>query len=55
LQFILAEPTVSTVIPGMRKAAHVDKNLSVSDATPLSSATTAALRRHRWSRTTVIE
>jgi len=55
LQFALAEPTVSTVIPGMRKAAHVDKNLSASEKQPLSSSIIAALRRHRWSRTTVIE
>ena len=55
LQFVLAEPTVSTVIPGMRKAAHVDKNLSASEKQPLSSSLIAALRRHRWSRTTVIE
>ena len=52
LQFVLAEPTVSTVIPGMRKAAHVDKNLSASEKQPLSSSIIAALHRHRWSRTT---
>ena len=55
LQFILADPTVSTVIPGMRKAPHVEKNLSASEKDSLSSSIIAALRRHRWSRTTVIE
>lgn len=55
LQFVLADPTVSTVIPGMRKAPHVEKNLSASEKDSLSSSIIAALRRHRWSRTTVIE
>ena len=31
LRFILAHPDVSTVIPGMRKRAHVDANLGASD------------------------
>ena len=35
LRFILAEPTVSTVIPGMRKAAHVERNIAASDGKPL--------------------
>ena len=32
LRFILAEPTVSTIIPGMRKVRHVEANLAASDA-----------------------
>jgi aryl-alcohol dehydrogenase-like predicted oxidoreductase len=51
LRFILSNPTVSTVIPGMRSVAHVDANLRVSDAPPLSGAQLAALRAHRWDRT----
>ena len=31
LRFILSEPTVSTVIPGMRKIRNVERNLSVSE------------------------
>jgi aryl-alcohol dehydrogenase-like predicted oxidoreductase len=51
LRFILDEPTVRTVIPGMRKMAHVDANLAVSDAPPLSQDLHARLRGHRWDRT----
>ena len=54
LQFVLAESAVSTVIPGMRKTAHVERNLAVSDR-PLPPATLReALRGHRWDRTHVI-
>ena len=55
LELILNEPAVSTVIPGMRKPAHVSRNLAVSDGRPLPTAVVAALRHHRWDRTTVIE
>jgi len=54
LRFILAEPTVSTVIPGMRKATHVERNIATSDGTALSATTKQALRKHRWDRTHVI-
>jgi len=50
LRFILSEPTVSTVIPGMRKAAHVETNLATSDAGPLDAALLGELRKHRWDR-----
>jgi aryl-alcohol dehydrogenase-like predicted oxidoreductase len=50
LRFILDEPRVSTVIPGMRSVAHVRANLAVSDAPPLPSALRTELRRHRWDR-----
>ena len=51
LRFILSSPEVSTVIPGMRKAAHVDANLAASDREPLPDDLLRALRRHRWDRT----
>jgi len=54
LRFILASPDVTTVIPGMRRVRHVEANLGVSDATPLSDATLQRLRHHRWVRTHVI-
>ncbi len=54
LRFILANPTVSTVIPGMRKTAHVERNLASSDAEPLPAAALNRLRQHRWDRTHVI-
>lgn len=50
LRFILASPAVSTVIPGMRKPAHVRANLAVSDGRPLDDALLARLRPHRWDR-----
>lgn len=50
LRFILSTPGVTTVIPGMRKARHVDANLAVSAAGPLSDAQFAELRAHRWDR-----
>ncbi|HET9469148.1 MAG TPA: aldo/keto reductase [Vicinamibacterales bacterium] len=54
LRFILSEPTVSTVIPGMRKEKHVERNIAASDGAPLASAVKTALRQHRWDRTHVI-
>ncbi|HYD52768.1 MAG TPA: aldo/keto reductase [Gemmatimonadaceae bacterium] len=50
LRFILSNPDVSTVIPGMRKGAHVRRNAAVSDAGPLEPSLLAVLRRHRWDR-----
>jgi aryl-alcohol dehydrogenase-like predicted oxidoreductase len=54
LRFILANSDVSTVIPGMRKTAHVDRNLAVSDGRVLPATLREALREHRWDRTHVI-
>lgn len=51
LRFILGEPTVSTIIPGMRKPDHVRKNLASSDAGLLSPALMNELEKHRWDRT----
>lgn len=50
LRFILQHPAVCTVIPGMRKPAHVRANVAVSDGRALSSPLMAELRRHRWVR-----
>jgi aryl-alcohol dehydrogenase-like predicted oxidoreductase len=50
LRFILQNPTVSTVIPGMRKTANVLANASTSDGMSLSAGVMVALRRHRWDR-----
>ena len=51
LRFILANRDVSTVIPGMRRAAHVKSNAAASDAPPLSADLLATLKEHRWDRT----
>ncbi len=50
LRFILSNPDVTTVIPGMRKANNVQANTAASDAGPLSPALIARLRAHRWDR-----
>ena len=54
LRFILANPDVSTVIPGMRSVRHVDANLSASDGVGLAPEVLERFRRHRWVRTHVI-
>ena len=54
LRFILHHPAVCTVIPGMRTERHVERNLAVSDGRPFPAGLLAAMRRHRWDRTTVI-
>jgi len=51
LRFILANPNVSTTIPGMRRPRHVERNLAVSDEAPLPPRLHEALRSHRWNRT----
>lgn len=51
LRFILSNPDVTTVIPGMRKAAHVRSNIACSDASALPAELLAQLRAHRWDRT----
>jgi aryl-alcohol dehydrogenase-like predicted oxidoreductase len=50
LRFILAHPAVSTVIPGMRRLAHVERNLGASDGEVLPPRLMDALRAHRWDR-----
>ena len=50
LRFILSNPDVSTVIPGMRKTENVEANTAVGDAGPLPPELLAELRKHRWDR-----
>jgi aryl-alcohol dehydrogenase-like predicted oxidoreductase len=50
LRFVLSEPVVSTVIPGMRSIRHVERNIAASDAGPLSEDERGRLRAHRWVR-----
>ena len=50
LRFILNNPDVSTIIPGMRKIQHVESNLTASDKGPLSERLDAQLTEHRWVR-----
>jgi aryl-alcohol dehydrogenase-like predicted oxidoreductase len=50
LRFILNNPDVSTIIPGMRKPSHVKSNMAASDAGHLAEALHKKLRVHRWDR-----
>lgn len=50
LRFILSNPDVATVIPGMRKLAHVRANTAVSDGEVLQPDVLQRMRRHRWDR-----
>jgi aryl-alcohol dehydrogenase-like predicted oxidoreductase len=50
LRFILSNPTVSTIIPGMRKTHHVEANIAASDLGPLPAELLQQLRGHRWVR-----
>jgi len=50
LRFILHHPAVSTVIPGMRRPRHVERNMAASDGEPLPPRLLEALRAHRWDR-----
>jgi aryl-alcohol dehydrogenase-like predicted oxidoreductase len=54
LRFILDSPDVSTVIPGMRRVAHVEANMRASDGRPLPPEVVRRLRRHRWERHYVV-
>ena len=55
LRFILEHPAVSTTIPGMRKTAHVERNLAASVDEPLPPRLMDALRAHRWDRSVDVE
>jgi aryl-alcohol dehydrogenase-like predicted oxidoreductase len=50
LRFILTNSNVTTVIPGMRKLAHVESNIAASDAGPLPAELYEQLKAHRWVR-----
>jgi len=50
LRFILANPAVSTTIPGMRRISHVEANIAASDGKPLPPALLEELKKHRWDR-----
>jgi aryl-alcohol dehydrogenase-like predicted oxidoreductase len=50
LRFILSNPDVAVVIPGMRKPEHVRANVAAAKAGPLSPDMIRQLREHRWDR-----
>jgi aryl-alcohol dehydrogenase-like predicted oxidoreductase len=51
LRFILANPDVAVVIPGMRNLKHVIANLAASGKESLTLDLLTALKSHRWDRT----
>ncbi|MEP6636680.1 MAG: aldo/keto reductase [Acidobacteriota bacterium] len=50
LRFILSNPTVRTIIPGMRKLSHVAANINASDSGALPAELMEQLKQHRWVR-----
>jgi aryl-alcohol dehydrogenase-like predicted oxidoreductase len=50
MRFAIAHPAVSTTIPGMRKLAHVEQNIALSDGKDLPADLMAKLKPHRWDR-----
>lgn len=50
LRFILNNPNVSTIIPGMRKIKNVESNIAASDKGALPEVLHTQLREHRWDR-----
>lgn len=50
LRFIMENPTVGTMIPGMRSMRNVKANMSVSDGVKLDSLLATELKNHRWDR-----
>ena len=50
LRFILSHPAVTTVIPGMRRVAHVNANVAAANKGPLAPEMIEHLRAHRWDR-----
>jgi aryl-alcohol dehydrogenase-like predicted oxidoreductase len=50
LQFALAHPAVSTVIPGMRNATQAEANCGVSGLAPMPEDLRLRLREHAWLR-----
>jgi aryl-alcohol dehydrogenase-like predicted oxidoreductase len=50
LRFVLSEPAVSSVIPGMRSVRNAERNAAVSDGRGLPDGWRDKLRAHRWAR-----
>lgn len=51
LRWILQEPAVSTIIPGMRQLKNVEANIATSGQPALDPGVMARLKAHRWDRT----
>lgn len=51
LRFVISNPDVTTVIPGMRRLVSVRGNVAAERAGALDAGLMKALRGHRWDRT----
>jgi Predicted oxidoreductases (related to aryl-alcohol dehydrogenases) len=50
LRYVLSQPAVSTVIPGMRTVRNVERNMAVGDGKGLPAEQVAKVKPHRWVR-----
>jgi len=50
IQFALAHPAVSTVIPGIRSVAQAEATCAVSEHPPMPEDLVLRLRKHAWLR-----
>ena len=50
LRYVLSNPAVSTVIPGMRSVRNVERNCQIGDGRGLPSDQVKKLKNHRWAR-----
>ena len=50
VRFILSNPTVSTMVIGMRQAKHIQSNIACSNLGALPDALLEELKQHRWDR-----
>jgi len=50
LRFCLSSPAVATVIPGMRRAAHVRQNVAAAEKGRLAAGMLAQLEAHAWEK-----
>jgi aryl-alcohol dehydrogenase-like predicted oxidoreductase len=48
LRYVLSQPAVSTVIPGMRSVRNVERNCQTGDGRGLPKEQVAKLKAHRW-------
>jgi aryl-alcohol dehydrogenase-like predicted oxidoreductase len=50
LRFVLSNPAVSTVIPGMRTVRNAQRNVALGDSPSLSEEQLQTLKKYRWIR-----
>lgn len=48
IKFVLAQPAISTVIPGIRNTWQAKENTAISDLPPLSKELIEKLQKHYW-------